>query len=48
MQNPPEKIDLDNPPASRPTWATLAYAVAIALGLTVIGHWPSIARFLDH
>ena len=36
--------DLINPPASRPTWGTLVYALAFAFGAFVLLHWPEISH----
>jgi hypothetical protein len=46
MSTPDDDIDLIYPPASRPTWATLVYAVVFALLATLLVQWPAISRLL--
>ena len=46
MSPPDHDPDLINPPASRPTWTTLVYAVGFALLATLLLQWPAISRAL--
>jgi hypothetical protein len=46
MSTPDDDVDLINPPASRPTWATLVYAAVFALLATLLVQWPAILRAL--
>ena len=46
MSLPDHDIDPINPPASRPTWTTLVYAVGLALLGALLLQWPAISRAL--
>jgi hypothetical protein len=46
MSKPDDEVDLINPEPSRPTWATLVYAVVFALAATLLLQWPAISRAL--
>jgi hypothetical protein len=44
--DPRERIDLIDPPASRPTWFALVYAAVFVIVATLLVQWPNIAQLL--